>query len=58
MTKPQQECQQVDLGTSSHHHSVTQHEVPPTEDIADSLDDLLSELQDNDRWCEELQHFM
>ena len=55
----QQHCHQVDQGTSS--HIVRQHEVPiPTavEDIAVSLDDLLSELQDNDRWCEELQNFM
>ena len=56
---PQQHRQQIETGSSS--HSVTQHEVPDAtavENIADSLDDLLSELQDNDHWCQELQHFM
>jgi hypothetical protein len=57
-TTTQQHCREIRAETSS----VTQHEVPAevpaVEDIAVSLDDLLSELQDDDRWCEELQNFM
>ena len=56
---PRQHCQEFETGSSS--HSVTQHEVPhatAAENIADTLDDLLSELQDNDQWCKELEHFM
>ena len=58
-TKSQQHCLEVTAGTSSHHNA-KQHELPTTagEEIAGSIDDLLTELQDDDGWCEELINFM
>ena len=54
-----QHCLDVETEMPSRH--VTEHEVPQSttaEDIVHSLDDLLSGLDDNDCWGEELQHMI
>ncbi|XP_028399783.1 proto-oncogene c-Fos-like [Dendronephthya gigantea] len=58
-TKSKQHCPEVTASTSSQ-HSAKLHKVPTTaeEEIAGSIDDLLTELQDDDGWCEELVNFM
>ena len=54
-----QHCLNVEKEMPSRH--VPELEVPQSttaEDIVHSLDELLSGLDDNDRWCEELHQIM
>ena len=58
-TDSAQHCLHVEKQMPSRH--VTEHELPQSttaEDIVHSLDDLLSGLDGNDCWGEELQHMI